>query len=184
MTFLDDRDPRTGWTLGATLAAAGFVGCVVAANAATSHWGLIPVGFGLVATAGTYFAGLTFVLRDVLSDRFPRWVVLVLITVAALLSYVLADPRIALASGVAFLVSEVADLAVYEPLRRRGWVRAAIASNFVGSVVDTVLFLAIAGFPIWSSVPGQLVAKMTVTAVAVGLVLIYRRAVSRDPQRA
>jgi uncharacterized PurR-regulated membrane protein YhhQ (DUF165 family) len=97
------------------------------------------------------------------------------IVLGALLSYLIASPFIALASGVAFLVSETADLAVYTPLRRRGYVRAAVASNVVGAFVDTVLFLWIAGFPIASAIAGQMVGKVAVTGAVVVLVLLARR---------
>lgn len=164
------------------LAALGFLSCIIAANYATSTWGLIPVGFGLMATAGTYFAGLTFVLRDSVQDGYGRIWTTVLIAVGALLSGVVADNRIAVASGLAFLLSELADLAVYTPLRERGYVRAALASNVVGTLVDTFLFLWLAGFPITSRVvAGQLLAKLTVTALVVIAVLASRRAVSRQP---
>lgn len=167
------------------LAAVVFIAAVLAANWLTTEHGMIPVGFGLVATAGTYAAGLTFVVRDTIQDVGGKAAVLALIVIGAALSYLIGPEaqKIALASGVAFLVSELADLAVYTPLRSHGYVRAAIASNVVGSFVDTVLFLAIAGFPIWSSVPGQLVAKLTVTAVVVASV-IGARAVLRQPRRA
>ena len=150
-----------------------FLACILAANYATGHYGLIPVGLGLYATAGTFFAGATFVLRDTVQDQSGRAAVVGLIVVGALLSGLLAPPRIALASGIAFLVAELADLVVYTPLRKRGYIRAALASNFVGSVVDTIVFLLVAGFPIMAF-PGQLLAKMTVTGVVVLGVIIYR----------
>ena len=78
------------------------------------------------------------------------------------------------ASATAFVLSELADLLVYQPLRRRGFVRAVIASNAVGAPVDTILFLALAGFPIWAAVPGQLLAKATATAIPVAVVLAAR----------
>lgn len=162
-------------------AVAGFLACIVLANFATSRFGLVPVGFGLIATAGTYFAGLTFVLRDSVHDGFgARWT-LVLIAAGAGLSYLVADPRIAIASGVAFACSEAADLTIYSPLRRHGYVRAAVASNVAGAVVDTLLFLWIAGFPvIREAVAGQLVGKLTVTAVVV-LLVGGARAIFRQP---
>ena len=161
-------------TLG-LVSAALLLACVLAANYVTSRYGLIPVGFGLMATAGTYLAGLTFILRDLVQDTIGRVATVALIVLGAALSAVLADGRIALASGVAFLVSEMADLAVYTPLRERGYVRAAVASNVVGSVVDTVLFLTVAGFGLAAGVvAGQIVGKVTVTAVAVALVVAAR----------
>jgi uncharacterized PurR-regulated membrane protein YhhQ (DUF165 family) len=151
-----------------------FLGCILAANYVTTEHGMIPVGFGLMATAGTYFAGLTFVLRDTLQDAAGKWAVMGLIVFGALLSYLVSDPFIALASGVAFLVSEVADLLVYTPLRRRGYIRAAVASNAVGAFVDTVLFLWIAGFPIADAIAGQMVGKVAITLVVVLAVAGYR----------
>jgi hypothetical protein len=156
------------------ITAAAFIGCILLANYVTTEYGMVPVGFGLMATAGTYFAGLTFVLRDSLQDAVGKWAVMVLIIFGALLSYLVSDPFIALASGVAFLVSEVADLLVYSPLRRRGYIRAAVASNVVGAFVDTVLFLWIAGFPIADAIAGQMVGKLAVTLVVVLAVAGYR----------
>lgn len=182
----------------AILAALAFLACIVAANYATTRWGMVPVAFGLTATAGTYFAGLTFVLRDTLSDLTGRVWVLALITTGAALSLFLAltvfranefflppgvtAVSVAAASGVAFLLSELADWSIYEPLRKRGYVRAAVASNVVGAVIDTLIFLAIAGFPIVASLAGQLVGKLTITAVVVAGVMAAR-ALSRQPLR-
>jgi hypothetical protein len=158
----------------ATAAAAAFVACILAANYITTEYGMVPVGFGLMATAGTYFAGLTFVLRDTVQDGLGKAATVALIVVGAGLSYLVSDPFIALASGVAFLVSECADLLVYTPLRKRGYVRAAVASNVVGAFVDTVLFLWIAGFPIADAVAGQMLGKLAVTLVVVLALAGYR----------
>jgi uncharacterized PurR-regulated membrane protein YhhQ (DUF165 family) len=154
--------------------AAGFLGCILAANYVTTRYGMVPVGFGLVATAGTYFAGLSFVLRDSLQDAAGRWWTLAVIALGAVLSFLVADPFIALASAAAFALSETVDQFIYTPLRRRGYVRAAVTSNVVGSLVDTVAFLAIAGFPIRQALPGQMVGKLLVTAAAVAVVVAYR----------
>lgn len=164
------------------LAGLAFIAAIVAANYLTTRYGMVPVGFGLIATAGTYAAGLTFVLRDTVQDTSGRWVSLALVSIGALVSYLVADPFIALASGVAFGLSELADLAVYTPLRERGYIRAAVASNVVGSVVDTFVFLWIAGFTIAGAWQGQLVGKLTVTVVTIALVLGCR-AVLRQPVR-
>lgn len=162
------------------LAAASFLACIVAANITTSTYGMQPVGFGLTATAGTWFAGATFLLRDVIHDRSGPIATVQLIIAGAALSLIMADPRIALASVAAFLLSELADLAVYTPLRRHGYLRAAFASNIVGAILDTVLFLAIAGFPVLPAVPGQLVAKLSLTGAALAVVGVTR-AVLREP---
>lgn len=173
--------PDRALRLLALTASAAFLACILAANYVTSQEGLVPVfpdlglGLGLSATAGTYFAGLTFVLRDTIQDTFGRVAVFGLIAAGAVLSYAVADPFIATASAVAFGCSEIADLLIYTPLRSRGYVRAALASNVVGAVVDTVLFLWIAGFGFAGEVvAGQLVGKLLITAVVVLLVLTAR----------
>lgn len=159
---------------------AAFLAAIVGANWLTSEYGLIPVGFGLVATAGTYLAGLTFALRDSVQDRSGKRASLALIIAGAVISWVVSDPMIALASGAAFLIGEFADLAIYTPLRKRGYIRAAVASNIVGAFVDTFLFLWLAGFPIVGAWEGQVLAKLTITAAAVTALGVFR-AIFRKP---
>lgn len=158
---------------------AAFLLLAVAANVLTAEYGMIPVGLGLIATAGTWAAGLVLLARDWVHDTAGRWAVLGCIAAGAALSWAMTNPALALASGAAFAISELADLAVYTPLRRRGWAKAAIASNLVGSAVDTVVFLALAGFPIWQAMPGQMLAKTTAT-VAVVAGAVITRALLRD----
>ena len=157
-----------------TLATGGFLAAAVAANLATDRFGLIPVGFGLTATAGTVAAGLVLLLRDLVHDLAGRAAVYSCIAAGALLSAATAGTRLALASGVAFAVSELADLSVYRPLRRYSWTRAVLASNTVGALVDTTLFLSLAGYPIAAALPGQLWVKTATTLTAVVSVVVAR----------
>jgi uncharacterized PurR-regulated membrane protein YhhQ (DUF165 family) len=147
------------------VSAALFVATVWAANWAIERYGFVPVGFGLEAPAGVYFAGLAFTLRDVVHRTLGRWAVLAAILTGAGLSY-LISPRFATASAVAFLVSEACDFAVYEPLRRKGWLPAVVASNIVGLVVDSALFLWLA-FGSLAFIQGQLVGKAWMTLAGV-----------------
>lgn len=158
----------------AIVSAVGMLAAVLAANYVTTRFGMVPVGFGLAATAGTYFAGMTFILRDILQDTAGKAATLAVIAVGALLSFLVADPFIALASAVAFALAELADLAVYTPLRKRGYIRAAVTSNVVGAFIDTVAFLFIAGFPVLLALPGQMVGKLLVTVVFVVAVAAVR----------
>lgn len=150
-----------------TKLAAGVIGLlasIVAANALTAHFGLV-TWLGLTATAGTWVAGFAFVARDTIQDAGgKRWVIAVIL-VGAGLSAILS-PRLALASGIAFLLSELADFTVYTPLRKRNRTGAAILSNTVGAVVDTVVFLSLAGFPL-SGTATQVIVKVGVTTVFV-----------------
>ena len=131
------------------------------------------MGPGLVAPAGVYFAGLAFTLRDITQDTLGRSWVLVAILVGALLS-ALVSTQFALASATAFLFSELCDFAVYTPLRERNWIGAVAASNVVGLVTDSVLFLWIA-FGSLEYLSGQIVGKIWMTLLAVGVLMVWRR---------
>jgi len=52
--------------------------------------------------------------------------------------------RIALGSGIAFLVAQLLDVAIFQKLRAGRWWQAPAVSSFFGSAVDTFLFFAIA----------------------------------------
>ena len=163
------RRPRT-----AAMPVLGFITTVVTANALTVHYGLIPVGLGLTATAGTAAAGMTLLARDWVHHSAGRTAVLSCIGVGAALSAAWAGPRLALASAAAFLLSELADLLVYQRMRRHGWAAAALTSNTIGAPIDTMLFLALAGFPIWAALPGQLWVKAIATLIPVALIAVTR----------
>lgn len=155
-----------------------FASTVLVANWLTTHYGIVGVGFGLTATAGTYAAGVAFGLRDWCQESAGALWTVVAVLAGAGLSALVADGRIALASAVAFLASELIDLAIYTPLRNRNRYAGVIASNTVGSVVDTLIFLSIAGFGITGNVvAGQVVGKgwMTLLAVAVLAAVGLRR---------
>jgi queuosine precursor transporter len=166
------RSGRVRWY--AAAAVAGFVATVVAANALTATFGLIPVGFGLTATAGTAAAGLTLLARDAVHHLAGRATVAACIIAGALLSAGLAGPRLALASATAFGLSELADLLVYQRLIRRGWITAAVASSTVAAPIDSVVFLGLAGFPIWAALPGQVWVKTAALAVPLAAVIAAR----------
>lgn len=63
---------------------------------------------------------------------------------AVLVSMVLAGPRIALASGTAFLVAQLIDIRIFDRLRGRVWWKPPLVSSVVGSGIDTALFFALA----------------------------------------
>ena len=57
--------------------------------------------------------------------------------------------RIALASGAAFLMAQLLDIAVFNRLRQESWWRAPAASSLSGSVIDTVTFFSVAFAPLF-----------------------------------
>lgn len=145
--------------------AALYVGSIVLAAYLVTSYGAVPVGLGLYAPAGAYVIGVTMVVRDLTQDQLgPKWTYAAILVGTGLAAVV--SPTVALASAIAFLGSETVDMLVYTPLRVRGHVVPAIlASNLVGTIVDSVLFLLIA-FGSLEFLAGQVWAKLVSTALA------------------
>src|SRR5216117_2442846 len=113
----------------------GFGLCIPAANWLIGHAGtvcvpngpcLIPVAPGLMAPSGVLMIGVALVLRDLVQRRLGVGYSAGAVIVGALLSAWVAPPSLVIASGVAFLLSEFADLAVYTPLARRRLLAAVV----------------------------------------------------------
>jgi uncharacterized PurR-regulated membrane protein YhhQ (DUF165 family) len=177
--------------------------CIIGANWLLATFGVVTL-FGLAMPAGVFAAGVSFGARDWLQESFnalPRTAgalraddghvqsverpagrpaVLVAIAVGAVLSTVVSPLRLALASGLAFLFSETADMLVYSPLRanHRAW--AVTASNTVGAIIDSALFLWLAGFSM-TLLPAQVLGKalMILPALLALWLVKRRRAVAR-----
>ena len=114
--------------------------------------------FGDWLTWGAFTYPIAFLVTDLtnrlLGREAARKVVLVGFAVGVACSLVasqiqgefgpLTTLRIALGSGIAFLVAQLLDVAIFHRLRDRDWWRAPLASTLVGSTVDTALFFTIA----------------------------------------
>lgn len=163
-------------------AVAAYACAIVGANYLTVRYGMVPLGFGLSATAGTFSAGVALMLRNTVQDACGRRLVLAAIAAGTLLSAMTA-PSLAIASGAAFGVSELADTSLYTPLRRHGWARAVLLASLLGAIVDSLVFLSLAGFPLTPrSLAGQLLAKQAAVWAAVSAAAVrkrWRRAILR-----
>jgi len=114
------------------------------------------------------------VLRDLVQRRLGVVASSLAILAGAALSALLAPPALVIASAVAFLLSEFADLGVYTPLARRGLVLAVIASGVAGLVVDSIVFLWLA-FGSLDFLSGQVVGKAWMVLLSIPLVAWLRR---------
>lgn len=160
-----------------------FVASIFAANYAIGHIGtfragpdgpwMIPVFPGIAAPSGVLFAGLTLTCRDLVQRRLGVGVSLLAVLIGALVSWSL-DPSLAVASVGAFTLAELLDLAVYTPLQRRNLVAAVLASNVVGLIADTVVFLTIA-FGSLQFFEGQLIGKAWATLIVLPVIAWLRR---------
>jgi uncharacterized PurR-regulated membrane protein YhhQ (DUF165 family) len=154
-------------------AAIAYILTIFGANLLIRTVGFIPVGFGLLSPAGVLCVGLSFTLRDFVQEELGKGWAIGCILIGAALSALLS-PQLALASGAAFLLSELADLAVYTPLRRRHWLGAVALSNTVGLALDSALFLWLA-FGSLDFLAGQVVGKGYMTILTVAVLYVVRR---------
>ncbi len=125
---------------------------VVASNILVNH----PLGAFLTYGAITY--PFSFLVNDI-TNRLQgvsaaRRVVLVGFLVGLVCSVIgtqivgefgpLVTLRVAIASGVAFLIGQLLDITIFDRLRRAAWWRAPLVSTLVGSTADTAIFFTIA----------------------------------------
>ncbi len=105
-------------------------------------------GMGEILTWGAFTYPVAFLITDLANRRFgvtaARRIVFFGFVLAVLLSVWLATPRIAIASGSAFLVAQLLDIAIFNRLRDRRWWLAPLASSLIGSAADTLLFFSLA----------------------------------------
>lgn len=135
---------------------------------------LVPVWPGIKAPSGVLMIGLALVLRDIVQRRLGAVAGLGAIVVGAAISGFLAPPAIVVASVAAFLLSELADLAVYTPLQKRRFVTAVVASSLVGLVIDSIVFLQLA-FGSLDFLSGQIIGKAWMVLLALPLMHLLRR---------
>lgn len=135
---------------------------------------LVPVAPGVMAPSGVLAVGAALVLRDVVQRCLGAAWGVGAIALGAVLSTLIAPPSLVLASGAAFLLSELADFAVYTPLQRRGLMLAVLASSLAGLVVDSVVFLTLA-FGSLDFLAGQVIGKAWAVLASVPLIRLLRR---------
>lgn len=119
----------------------------MAAVVVASNW-LVQFPINDWLTWGAFTYPLSFLVTDLTNRRFgprrARFVVYAGFAVAVALSLAVAPPRIALASGAAFLLAQLLDIAIFNRLRQRSWWQAPLVSSLIASALDTALFFAIA----------------------------------------
>ena len=118
----------------------------------------IPVDFQLgpldlkqILTWGAFTYPFAFLVTDLTNRHFgpksARIVVLVGFSLAVYLSIKLAYPRVAVASGTAFLVAQLLDISIFDRLRGGAWWRAPLISSSIASAIDTAIFFSLAFAP-------------------------------------
>jgi hypothetical protein len=124
-------------------------------------------------TWGAFTYPVAFLVTDlsnrILGPAAARRVVYAGFAVGVLLSLYFADPRIAAASGGAFLIAQLLDVWIFNRLRRGTWWRAPLVSSLIASAVDTAIFFsaafAMTGLPWVTWAMGDYGAKLAMAAL-------------------
>ena len=123
---------------------------------------------------------VTDVCNRVAGPQLARRVAWIGFAVGLIFSALFAPVRIALASGTAFIVSQLLDVAIFNRLRLKSWWKAPLWGSVSASIIDTAIFfsLAFAGTDFsWVHLAvGDLGVKL---AMAVALLPPYRLLVNR-----
>ncbi|ODT51133.1 VUT family protein [Devosia sp. 63-57] len=114
------------------------------------------VHVGEILTWGAFTYPVAFLVTDLSNRTFgpakARLVVVAGFVVAVLLSIWLATPRIAIASGTAFLVAQLLDVSIFHRLRHGAWWHAPMFSSLVSSALDTAIFFTLAMAPAFAGI--------------------------------
>lgn len=119
---------------------------------------LVQFLYGDWLTWGAFTYPLAFLVTDVMNRVYgtaaARRVVLVGFAVGLICSLIgtqimgefgpLVTVRIAIGSGIAFLVAQLIDVSVFAALKNGAWWRAPLVSTLIGSTIDTAIFFSIA----------------------------------------
>ena len=99
-------------------------------------------------TWGAFTYPIAFLVTDLSNRHFgpakARLIVIAGFILAVAISFYAATPRIAIASGTAFLVAQLLDVSIFDRLRHSHWWHAPLISSVLGSIIDTVLFFSLA----------------------------------------
>jgi uncharacterized PurR-regulated membrane protein YhhQ (DUF165 family) len=136
------------------VAVAAMVVVVTASNILVQfpvQFDLGPVHLGDILTWGAFTYPFAFLVSD-LTNRHEgpataRRVVFIGFLVAIVLSIWLATPRIAIASGSAFLFGQLLDISIFQRFRNRYWLIPPLSASLFGSLLDTAIFFTLAFAP-------------------------------------
>lgn len=144
------------------VAAAAMALVVVLSNLLVQH----PINDWLTWGALSY--PFAFLISDLLNRRYgprpARRVAWAGFAAAVAVSVWIASPRIAVASGAAFICAQLLDIRVFDRMRHQQWWRAPMVSGVLAAILDTFVFFSIAfaasGAPWVTWALGDLLVKL------------------------
>ena len=137
-------------------------------------------GLEEILTYGAFSYPIAFLITDLANRSFgklvARKIVYIGFTIGILFTLIfstnyadLISVRIAIGSGIAFIVAQLLDVQIFDQLRKKQWFIAPLASSLIGSTIDTFLFFSISfygtGIPWVTLSLGDLVVKAFVALI-------------------
>jgi uncharacterized PurR-regulated membrane protein YhhQ (DUF165 family) len=153
------------------LSATIYIALIVLVNYGFSVVPLVPV-LGEMFPPMSLAVGLVFVARDYAQRAIGHRVWLAM-AIAGVLSYLMADPFVAVASVVAFAISEAADWAIYS-YTRKPFAQRILISSVVSTPLDSAVFLLMIGHFSWLGCLLMTLAKL------IGAVVVWHLVRRRD----
>ena len=137
-------------------------------------------GLSEILTYGAFSYPIAFLITDLANRFYGKFVARKIVYIGFFIGIIftllfstdfadLISIRIAIGSGVAFIVAQLLDIQIFDRLRKKEWFIAPLTSSFVGSTVDTFLFFSISfyatGVPWITLSLGDLAVKLFVSLV-------------------
>ena len=112
------------------------------------------LGFQDLLTYGAFSYPVAFLITDLSNRKYGKntakkivylgFVLGVFLTFYFSTNYSdLISVRIAIGSGIAFLIAQLIDVNIFDKLRKKIWFAAPLVSSLIGSTIDTFLFFSI-----------------------------------------
>ena len=133
-----------------------------------------------ILTYGAFSYPITFLITDLANRAYGKIKARKIVYLGFFLGVVLTlyfstnfkdliSIRIAIGSGVAFLIAQLLDIQVFDRLRKKTWFVAPLTSSVLGSLIDTLLFFFIAfyntGLPWISLAVGDFSVKVLIAII-------------------
>ena len=162
------------------LTLSALMGVVVLASNYLVQFPIKYYGLEKILTYGAFSYPIAFLITDLANRSYGKLVArkivyigfIIGIAVTLLFSTSFTDlisVRIAIGSGVAFLVAQLLDVQIFDNLRKNKWFIAPLTSSIIGSTIDTFLFFSISfyatGVPWITLSLGDLTVKILVALI-------------------
>ena len=108
-----------------------------------------------ILTYGAFSYPIAFLITDLANRSYGKMIARKIVYIGFVIGIIftilfstnftdLISIRIAIGSGLAFLIAQLLDVQIFDRLRKKKWFVAPLTSSLIGSTVDTFLFFSVA----------------------------------------